>query len=487
MQAEYCFGRYRWRPLPFHNPLDLWDRLACRLPGDGFERVRCELANGLENMELAFAAWRLKKLPPLGELHGVDPVFFERLSLEGHNLHPGAKTRLSFSPEDSQNYAAELGGEFDLGFVGVRRDFFEQSGEPLERWFKVDLPEGYRPIPVHPFQRRRVLRELYDEEWEAGILVDSPTRIPVRACTSLRTVAPLDRGLPALKLSVDIQTTSTVRSMSPQTVINGPLFSKLLSESAHPPGFVTLSEIGGARLQVKGAHRGRNLCALMRTRLRPEKDEMAVVASSFTSPYPTPKGAASSLLGQIVALGDDGPRAFWQDYVRLLLEGHLELLQRVGLGLEAHLQNCVVGFVRGRPRRLYVRDWGGLRAFEPRLLKHYPDLRLAPDSMTVSGDLETVLKKFSYCLFQNHLAEVARILAEEYGLSEKWMWARVRSQLEASLDEGSLERAFLTRPTLPHKALLKMRLEGSGSDLYEELPNPMAVARRAARPTNPSP
>ncbi|MEM7587782.1 MAG: IucA/IucC family protein, partial [Acidobacteriota bacterium] len=190
VETEYCFGRHIWGPLPYRDPLELWDRLASRLPSEGFERVRSELGNGLRNLELAYAHWARERLPPIAELAGVDPVFFEKLTLSGHNLHVGAKTRSNFSADDSMRYAAELGGQFEIGFVGVRQDYVERSGEPFERYFEVELPAGYRPIPVHPFQRRNVLKPLYAREWEAGLLVDSPTRLAARACTSLRTVHP---------------------------------------------------------------------------------------------------------------------------------------------------------------------------------------------------------------------------------------------------------------------------------------------------------
>ncbi|MEM6797035.1 MAG: IucA/IucC family protein, partial [Acidobacteriota bacterium] len=454
--AEYAFGRYAWGELPFADPLALWDSLAPRLPPRGFERVRAELADGLENITLSFAAWREKELPPLEELGGVDPVFFEGLSLKGHNLHPGAKTRLGFSTADSRRYAAELGGEFELRFVGVRRDLLEITGESLERFFRVELPDGYGAVPVHPFQRCEVLPELYAEEWRSGALVDSPSRLPVRACTSLRTVSPTDPELPDLKLALEIQATSTVRSMSPHTVRNGPVFSTLFGAIALPRDFTALGEPGGVRLRAAGRRRERNLCALMRERIRPRSGEMAVVASSLTCPYSADCCAGSSLLDALVALDGRGVRAFWRDYVRLLLEGHLALLRAAGVGLEAHLQNCVVGFEAGRPRRLYVRDWGGLRAFGPRLEegagRHGLKLDLAPGSKTVVGDLEAVLSKFTYCLLQNHLAEIAAALLvgeTAWEVSERWLWAEVRRQLRSLLGEESAEWRFLTRKTLP--------------------------------------
>ena len=54
-------------------------------------------------------------------------------------------------------------------------------------------------------------------------------------------------------------------------------------------------------------------------------------------------------------------------YARLLLPPVLGLATRHGIGLEAHLQNCVPTFVEGRPHRLALRDLAGMRLYPGRL------------------------------------------------------------------------------------------------------------------------
>ncbi len=469
LEREFPLGRYQWGQLPYRDPLELWDATQPFLPSEGHARVRAELENGCRNLELAYQARQSMELPPLEELGGVDPIFFEKLCLLGHNLHVGSKTRMGLSDQESRTYAAELGGSFEIGFVGVRQDRFECHGEPVESYMEVDLPRGYSAVPVHPFQREHILEELYAQEWEEGVLVDSSTRVPVRATTSFRTVVPEDPRLPTMKLAVESQMTSTVRSMSPQTVRNGPLYTQILESMELPPGFRLMAETGGMRLRALGPRRERNLCALLRSRITPGPKELAVVASSFISPY-----GELSLLGELVKLHPQGPEAFWNDYLKLVLPGHLQLLREEGIALEAHLQNCVVGFEGGRPTRIYVRDWGGLRIWLPRFKKFIPDLELDPTAITVTENYHAFMRKFSYCLFQNHLGEVGRLLQQEFGCPDEILWKAVRQEMRQHLNPEGDDFRFLTAPEVSHKALLRMRVEEPDDYLYVPLKNPLA-------------
>lgn len=466
---EFPLGRFEWGELPYGHPLELWDAMAPHLEPEGHARFRAELENGCQNLKLAYQARSEMDLPPLSELGGCDPIFFEKLCLLGHNLHVGAKTRMGLSADENRHYAPELKGRYEVGFVGVRQDRFECHGEPVESYMEVELPRGYSAVPVHPFQREHVLDELYAQEWKEGVLVDSPTKVPVRATTSFRTVVPEDPRLPTLKLAVDSQMTSTVRSMSPQTVRNGPLYTKILGSLELPPGFHLLEETGGVRLRALGPRRERNLCALLRARIQPRPQELAVVASSFISPYKD-----HSLLGQLIRLHPEGPESFWRDYLGVVLPGHLQLLREEGIALEAHLQNCVVGFERGRPVRIYVRDWGGLRIWLPRFRKFIPDLELDPTAITVTQDYHAFMRKFSYCLFQNHLGEVARILQQEFDCEAGKLWAAVAAEMRLHLDPEGQDFGFLTAAEVSHKALLRMRVEEPDEYLYVPLKNPLA-------------
>jgi D-ornithine---citrate ligase len=67
-------------------------------------------------------------------------------------------------------------------------------------------------------------------------------------------------------------------------------------------------------------------------------------------------------------------------------------------------------------------------------------------------------------------------LTESHGLDEDAAWAVVRSVVDEVL-EGHPDHAFFTAPTLPHKALTRMRLaqDQAAGDIYVAVRNPLHV------------
>jgi siderophore synthetase component len=175
--------------------------------------------------------------------------------------------------------------------------------------------------------------------------------------------------------------------------------------------------------------------------------------------------------------------AFVGEYARLVLPPVLTVATRYGIGLEAHLQNCVPTFVDGVPHRLALRDFAGLRVYPPRLPA---PLRLWPGSVVVTDDVDVMRAKVAYTVLQAHLGEIVIRLVDSHGLDETAAWSSVRAVIDevydelrgdaAVADQARDDHAFLTAPTLPHKALLTMRLaarRGNASDIYVQVENPL--------------
>jgi siderophore synthetase component len=174
---------------------------------------------------------------------------------------------------------------------------------------------------------------------------------------------------------------------------------------------------------------------------------------------------------------------FITEYARLLLPPVLGLATRHGIGLEAHLQNCVPTFVGGVPHRLGVRDLAGMRVY-PGRLSH--GLTLWPGSVIVASNVETMLSKVAYTALQANVGELVVRLVESHDLDEDAAWRAVRAVVDETYDDlrrepalaalAATDHAFLTAPTVPHKALLSMRLaaaRGQGGDLYVPVENPL--------------
>lgn len=402
---------------------------------------------------------------------------FEAWTPEGHNLHPGAKTRAGFTSDDQLRYAPELSDSMELPWLAVSKELLQPSGE-IDSIFELD--EESWAVPVHPWQLDRILPGAYGKEMDSW-LIRPLDREPIscRLCTSLRTVVPHDESFPVLKTSVGSLMTSTERSMSRYTVLQGPVYSEYLTRIFEKENFgervVALHEIGGFCFADESEEfRSRNLSLLFRQR-PPEVDQGVAVPCS-TLPQPVWKDPSRTYFHEFFGRGGDPAESF-RRYLELMVPFHLELYLRHGLALEAHMQNCVVVWSEEGPEKLWVRDWGGLRADADKLRQLAPDILARLDHRSVSlSNAATAEKKLIACLYCNHLTEVVAGVSLSFDIPEEELWSQVarvservfKSHPGSTLSERVLEQEW------PVKCLLKMRLGLGGSgDVYRMKRNPL--------------
>ena len=137
-----------------------------------------------------------------------------------------------------------------------------------------------------------------------------------------------------------------------------------------------MAETAGRPQPYRGSGRDRDLSAIVRSGLSGgcEPDEVAVPGSALYAVSPLTGQTGGGRAGGPVRPHQDHRRTapaprwrFVDEYARLLLPPVLGLATRHGIGLEAHLQNCVPTFVDGVPHRLAVRDLAGMRVYPARL------------------------------------------------------------------------------------------------------------------------
>ncbi|MBX6721668.1 MAG: RhbF-like rhizobactin siderophore biosynthesis protein [Dactylosporangium sp.] len=501
-------GFDRWEPsTPIDaDPAALLDRLtATPQPA-----VREELADATVNLALALARRSLVERELLERARAaaapdmvaltaeLDPdertIAFERLAVTGHNLHPCARTRLGWDVPDVLAHDLES-PVTSVGFLAVRRDLHvgdEVAGHlvgDLERALaaaRVD-PRRFVVTPVHPWQRRHVLGGRYADLYADGALVPLDLDVPALVTAALRTLL-VPSAARFVKLSLDIQVTSTRRTISVASTRNGPTLSRLLPELIADDRVVLLTEPAGSAVVAPacppGAARERDLATIVRCGLSGRLPGGEVAVPGTALPARDPLTGATVLAGLVDRSGLSAP-AFVTRYAQVLLPPVLRLATRHGIGLEAHLQNCILTFVDGVPHRLVLRDLAGLRVHTPRLARSRPVV-FWPGSATVTGDADVMLAKVSYTALQAHLGEVILQLAASHGLDEAAAWSAVRSVVDdvyAELaaepgltDQARADHAYFTAPTAPHKALLTMRLRavaGQPGDHYVPVTNPL--------------
>jgi siderophore synthetase component len=490
------------------DPLAIIDRLADReqLDARDRDRVRAEVVDSIVNLAQARLARQLRHALASQAHHRADLRLRdpEHFVTDGHPWHPMTRTRLGLRPAEVVRYASEQLAATPVGCVEVERGPVQIAGDYLDelpRWFG-DASPGFVRIPVHPAQRRR-LASLFPTLWASGVIRPVPATEPTssrhtRSLLSLRTVALApDRHL---KLACDVHTTSTRRWVSPMSVANGPVVTRLIHTiQAKDPitaPLRLLAEAAAAGLDPDrvGPLAGQ-LGAIFREVPREPEGSEAWVCAAIGERWP----GTDMLVLERAASGYPGGRvdrisALVDAWITNLVPPGLRLYCRYGVALELHLQNTLVRVADGRVAGFCVRDLGGIRIHSPRLaatrLGWTPSF--APRSFIVTDDLAEVRGKLEHTLFHAHLAHLFAI-AGTLGVDEHASWARLRHCIADNLNKWADDRqdpelsdraraelreelTELTRPRVRAKALLRMRLRERSSDYdYTEVANALAA------------
>jgi siderophore synthetase component len=296
-----------------------------------WEQLAKELINGSANLALSYAYWdqkkkELQKRASEFKITNVldwvllqkkldsafdSSLFFEQLSVEGHNLHPGTKTKVDMKAEDVFQYAPEFGGVATIQFVGILKDRvewcvkdeFEEDANKLlfkvypelrkvvEQQFQLQghRIEEYVIVPVHPWQLENTIPVVYKQELNEQTIV--PIRsfhVPCGSTSSFRTVVPLGSQECmnyAIKVAVNSQMTSTVRTISANTTNNSTIFTRLIksimeNEQVLRKQFVPVYEVAGYNFKKENdKQKNSNLSAVLRENIESftYNDEVAIV------------------------------------------------------------------------------------------------------------------------------------------------------------------------------------------------------------------
>lgn len=454
------------------------------------------------------------------EQAGFSPLaVFEQSVVDGHPWHPCARMRVGMGFDEVLGYTPEWADEVAVELVAVEHGVDDELTATLRRTYpalaaRADArlaavaaqrgatapPRGpYTLLPVHPWQLRHVVPDRYRPALaDQRIVVVPGAELPARPLMSVRTFAPAhDRRAPHLKTAMSVQLTSAVRIVSPAAVHNGPRLSRLLQQiAAREAGFggrfVILSELAAGRYRppadeaVDGAA---GLGAIVRE--SPERHagpgEVALPVAALTARSPLrERPLVADALARIGGPPGEAARRFLGAFCDCALGPLFTLLSRWGIALEAHGQNTVVVLRDGLPTRLVYRDLGGVRVDPARLARGGltpPDLA---GSLTSEREDELRAKLFG-ALVSTSLAELVPALSRVAGIPVAGLWGLVARRCAAAYqplldDRAAGEQArrdlgALLGPTMPMKALLRMRLADDPlAEQWMSVRNPLAEA-----------
>ncbi|WP_407554321.1 IucA/IucC family protein [Streptomyces sp. Pv4-95] len=418
----------------------------------------------------------------------------EQALLFGHRFHPTPKARTG-DPASWQSYAPEAGASFPLLLLAVRDELIaEEAAEAgataaLDA-LHTDVPDGFRLLPVHPWQFELLrdhpgLREALDRD---DIRVLGTGTTPFAATASVRT---LFDGASFLKFSLNVRITNCLRKNASYELSGAVALTRLLEPvltdlAARFPGSAVLREPAYRSLALPGPD-GRPETELLEgfgvivreglsRRLLPGTTPL--LAAAVADEYPTSAAHVSRLLD---GAGPQAALDWWAAYLNLLLPPVLAAYFDHGVVLEPHLQNvlvCVDG--DGMPAQVLFRDLEGTKLVP----EHHTDLLASlPESIAgpMTYDAQRGWDRVVYCLLVNHVAEMLAALADLHPGTEAELWAQVRRTLQAHADRhGCPPRlaALLAGVPLPAKANLLTRWERKADREagYVPLPSPLAEA-----------
>ncbi|WP_327292890.1 IucA/IucC family protein [Streptomyces sp. NBC_01198] len=487
--GQYAGGR--WSPIG-------WRRLA--------EHIRAELAarTGLANDEFVsqVAASHRGVTAGLAQPRpdrGSDPHAFylasERSLVLGHRFHPAPKAR-DAGPAAWQDHAPEAAAAFPVRLLAVRDELVVEeyaapgATAPLDRLGRA--PDGYRLLPVHPWQ--------YDLLRERPALVAALRRGDVRdlgaggtrfaATASVRT---LYDGETFLKFSLNVRITNCLRKNARYELSGAVALTRLLGPvaadlAARFPGSAVLREPAYRSLALPDAGGAPDVDLLegfgviVREGLagRTGPDTTALLAAAVADEYPTGPAHISRLLpagaGPVAVLG------WWQAYLDLLVPPVLAAYLDHGVVLEPHLQNVLVCVGDdGLPRQVLFRDLEGTKLLPGH---HRAALAALPEHVAgpLTYDAEQGWTRLVYCLLVNNIGEMLAALADLCPGAEPTLWSAVRRTLTAyGARHGRHPRldALLAGEPLPAKANLLTRWERAADRQasYVRLPSPLAPGR----------
>lgn len=481
-----------------------WRRLAEYVHGElslrtgvHNEEFLAQIASSHQAVSVALAA-RSGQRPPAAT-PGADDwqaayVASEQSLVLGHRFHPTPKARTG-ELASWQSYAPETGAVFELLHLAVREELIAEEAVDAGATAALDalgsdVPDGYRLLPVHPWQYE-LLREhpgLREALERGDIRVLGTGGRPFAATASVRT---LYDGAAFLKFSLNVRITNCLRKnasyeLSGAVALTRLLAGQLTDLATRFPGSAVLREPAYRSLALPGAD-GRPDTELLEgfgviireglsQRLLPGTTPL--LAAAVADEYPTSEAHVSRLLA------GGGPQAaleWWAAYLNLLLPPVLAAYFDHGLVLEPHLQNvlvCVDG--DGMPAQVLFRDLEGTKLVPEQnaeLLASLPEAIAAP----MTYDAQRGWDRVVYCLLVNHVAEMLAALADLHPGTEAELWAQVRRTLQSHADRhGCPPRlaALLAGVPLPAKANLLTRWERKADREagYVLLPSPLAEA-----------
>lgn len=428
---------------------------------------------------LNFFTW-LEKLKKDNDIDDV--LYSESLIFEGHPTHPLTKTKLPLSMEEVRTYSPEFEKIINLKVMLIHNEYVNVTtildhsqfilNEVIPEYLdelhtfmndRERLLKDYKVILVHPWQYEHTIRNKFKEWLQNHILISTPFHVPSKATSSFRTMSLINHPY-HVKLPVNVQATSAVRTVSPETTIDGPKLSQALHRelNQYTQLDVVLEPYG--LFAKTDSDDARQLACIIREKPFTKDDGILLVTGALVNKNVVDNEITvdSYLKWMNDDINQHTIHQFMRNYTRQLVTPLLALIQDYGIALEAHMQNTLVHLGPKYQIQFIVRDLGGSRIDIKTLSQRLKHIEVENKSL-LADSIEEVIMKFQHAVVQNQLAELIFHFKKYEFIKEEELFNIIQEEIEVAINDtkphADTLRKVLFGPTITVKALLKMRMK----------------------------
>ena len=432
-----------------------------------------------DSERLNFFTW-LEKLKKNNDIDDV--LYSESLIFEGHPTHPLTKTKLPLSMEEVRTYSPEFEKIINLKVMLIHNEYVNVTtildhsqfilNEVIPEYLdelhtfmndRERLLKDYKVILVHPWQYEHTIRNKFKEWLQNHILISTPFHVPSKATSSFRTMSLINHPY-HVKLPVNVQATSAVRTVSPETTIDGPKLSQALHRelNQYTQLDVVLEPYG--LFAKTDSDDARQLACIIREKPFTKDDGILLVTGALVNKNVVDNEITvdSYLKWMNDDINQHTIHQFMRNYTRQLVTPLLALIQDYGIALEAHMQNTLVHLGPKYQIQFIVRDLGGSRIDIKTLSQKLKHIEVENKSL-LADSIEEVIMKFQHAVVQNQLAELIFHFKKYEFIKEEELFNIIQEEIEVAINDtkphADTLRKVLFGPTITVKALLKMRMK----------------------------
>ncbi|KAK0235809.1 IucC family-domain-containing protein [Armillaria nabsnona] len=455
------------------HPLHLWRK---------FVKDMVVQDASIEEEILSSFYWQLAsfKNPPACPALSSAAIDWEQSLVAGHPTHPMHRARmipLSLSDYDWYNpiirfarvprSRLDIQGPFDVMSFALAQKAAQRAGKMLI------VDDTTIVVPIHEVQITNIIAKFQGVD-----ILPPDINIRARGQASIRTLVIPESPRMALKLSVGVKISSSLRTISHFTADFGPRFSsEIVPKLAVDRGILSIErEPASAVYNGVDSEVAKHFTAIFRETYQPAHGECVIVCAALLEVGHKGVPAGVSAVEHVFHLDTYEKRVeFLERYIRLACEALLPPLIYNGVAFEAHAQNVLARFdiESGNLLGFVVRDLGGLRIHPATLAKSTGvDFDFLPGHCVVTSTTEEAYPKFYHTLIHNHLQRLIRLLGMHYNGCG---WEILRRHLNSIIPaDHELRKVWLDpgSDTVSGKCLMRMRLQGLYRDMvFSPFPN----------------